>query len=320
MKTTTSGGNRSLLTLIDNYYRYTITYLMKQKNETSEKLKEFVSMSRNKLQCKPGIIRTDNGGEYISKEVASYLKRQGILNQTTAPLTPEQNGVVERKNCTLVEMARCILSDGNLPHKYWGEAVMTATYLQNRLPSRAIKSTPFEMWHGSKPSIGHIRVFGCKAYAYIPSEKRSKLENRAIEGILVGYSEQTKGYRNLHPKIDKVTIRCSVYFDETPSPETLIPESCEVNMPSKPEEKVDQSEPVQESEQEMELTLPKSSFSPDSAELPEIRRSTRTTKGIPPHKLSYTVKTHSILEPTSWEDIEKLPKCEANREKQQKKN
>lgn len=130
-----------------------------------------------------------------------------------------------------------MLSDANLPHKYWGETVMTATYLQNRLSSRAIKNTPFEMWHGSKPCIGHIRVFGCKAYAYIPSEKWSKLENRAIEGILVGYSEQIKGYRILHPKTDKVTIRHSVYFDESPSSETPIPESCEVNMPSIPEEK-----------------------------------------------------------------------------------
>lgn len=141
-----------------------------------------------------------------------------------------------------------MLSDANLPHKYWGEAVMTATYQQNRLTSKDIKSTPFEMWHGSKPSIGHTRVFGRKAYAYIPCEKRSKLENRAMEGILEGYNEQTKGYRILYPITDKMTINCSVYFDESPSPETQIPESCEMNMPSKPEEKVGQSEPVQESE------------------------------------------------------------------------
>lgn len=110
-----------------------------------------------------------------------------------------------------------------------------------------------------------------------------------------------------------MTISNSVYFDESPSPETLIPESCEVNRPSKPEERVNQSEPVHESEQEGEFTLPELSSPPDPAELPEVRRSIRTTKGIPPGKLSYTVKTHSILEPTSWEDIERLPKHEANK-------
>lgn len=115
---------------------------------------------------------------------------------------------------------------------------MTTPYLQNRLPSRANEGTPFKMQHESKPRIGHIRISVWNAYAYISSEKRSKLENRAIEHIQVGYSEQTRGYRILHPKTNNVTISHSVYFAESPSPETPIAESYEVNMPNKPDEKV----------------------------------------------------------------------------------
>jgi transposase InsO family protein len=156
------------------------------------------------------MIRTDNGGEYICNRLKNYLKQEGIKLQTTVSYSPAQNGVAERKNRSIIETVKCMLLDAGLSQQYWGEAVMTAVYLQNRLPTKATVKTPFELWHGEKPDLSHIRIFGCKAFAYIPKEKRTKFDDHAIETILVGYSEQTKGYRLLLTKTNKIIISRSV--------------------------------------------------------------------------------------------------------------
>ena len=116
-------------------------------------------------------IRTDGGGEYCSREFEDFLVKAGIIHQKTIPLTPEQNGLAERKNRTLVKSVRCMLSDSALPKKFWAEAVSTANYVLNRAPSTPIGSTPYEMLNGNKPNVGHLKVFGCVAYMHIPKEK-----------------------------------------------------------------------------------------------------------------------------------------------------
>ena len=99
-----------------------------------------------------------------------------------------------------------MLLDANLENKYWGEAIMTATYLQNRLPTKATEQTPYEMWSERKSDLSEIRVFGSKPYFYVPKEKCSKWDNRAEEGIFVGYCEKAKGYRILQPATNKIII------------------------------------------------------------------------------------------------------------------
>lgn len=119
--------------------------------------------SGNKLKA----LRTDNGGEYVSKQFEAYLKQEGIRHELTIPKTPEQNGIAERLNRTLVESARSMLLHAKLPKKYWGEAVRTAAYLKNRCPSKSLEEmTPYEAWHKRKPQLQHLRVFGCDAYMY----------------------------------------------------------------------------------------------------------------------------------------------------------
>lgn len=135
------------------------------------------------------MLRSDNGTEYTGQATQAILKKEGIVFQTTVPYNPEQNGVAERKNRTLCESARSMLFDANLPTKFWGEAVVTACYLQNRLPTRATNKTSYELWNGVKPNLEHIRVFGSKAYAHIPKEKRTKWDAHTVEGILVGSRE-----------------------------------------------------------------------------------------------------------------------------------
>lgn len=104
---------------------------------------------------KPRVLRCDGGGEYNSSSLPAFLKDNGISLQKTAPYSPQQNGTAERKNRSLMEMMRCLLSEGHLDKKFWGEAVTTANYLLNRLPSASVQRSPFELWHGSKPKYSH---------------------------------------------------------------------------------------------------------------------------------------------------------------------
>ena len=120
-------------------------------------------------------LRTDSGGEFTSTEFNAYLK-EGVRHELTVPKTPEQNGVAERMNRTLVETVRSMLSSAKLPHKFWAEALSTAAYLRHRSPTKTVKGmTPYEAWKGEKPLVDHLRVFGCQAYAQIPRDERKKL-------------------------------------------------------------------------------------------------------------------------------------------------
>ena len=152
---------------------------------------------------------------YTSTEFKSYLKKEGITHQLTVPKTPEQNGVAERMNRTLVESVRSMLADAKLPHKFWAESLSTAVYLRNRSPSVTVKGkTPFEAWTGQKPNVKHLRVFGCEAYAHVPKDERKKLDSKARKCTLLGYGDATKGYRLYDPKRARVFHSRDVQFNE----------------------------------------------------------------------------------------------------------
>jgi transposase InsO family protein len=195
MQNITPAGNRYFMTMIDDYSRYTVLYLLKNKSEVPDRIKEYVRLVQTKFKKSPNVIRSDRGGEYVNENLTKFFKKEGITPQFTVPYTPQQNGVAERKNRYLVEMARTMLIDSKLPTKYWGEAVNTANYLQNILPTRTETATPYERWEGVQPSVNHLKQFGCRAYSVIPTEKRRKLDAKAIKLTFVGYAEGTKGYR-----------------------------------------------------------------------------------------------------------------------------
>lgn len=189
MQTITPSGKRYIMTLIDDFSRYCFIYLLKQKDEAADKIEEFIHLCNTQFGRKPKILRTDQGREYLSTKLQTFLKNNGIVHQTTTPYSPQQNGLTERKNRCLMEMTRCMLIEADLSHTYWGAIVITANYLQNRLPSKAIDRTPFEFWFGRIPDIHHLHMFGCKAFMHIPDEKRRKLNEKAVKLYFVGYSE-----------------------------------------------------------------------------------------------------------------------------------
>lgn len=131
----------------------------------------------------------------MNNSFSEHLRKYGIVHQKTCLYTPEQNGVAERMNRTVVERMRCMLFDSGLDGKYWAEAAVTATYLINRIPCRTNERCPEEIWSNKKPSLRHLRVFGYKDMVHVPKQKRSKLSKKSIECILIGYSSESKAYR-----------------------------------------------------------------------------------------------------------------------------
>ena len=215
MRTSTVSGCRYFVTFTDDKTRFKTLYLMKSKSETLEKFKEFEARVTVETGQRIKAIRTDNGGEYISKAFNDFCKGKGIARQFTAPYTPEQNGVAERLNRTLIESARCMLKHADMEDKYWGEAILTATYLANRHPTTALDGvTPLEAWTGRKPDIHHLRVFGCDAYVLIPKEKRTKLDDKTMKCRMLGYCSESKCYRLLDPGTNKVIRSRDVVFNE----------------------------------------------------------------------------------------------------------
>lgn len=153
-------------------------------------------MVENQIGRKIECLRTDNGGEFCSAEFDRFCKHHGIERHKTTPYTPQQNGVAERMNRTLMVRATSMSSGVGLEQKFWAEVVATACYLINRSPTSAlVEKTPMEACSGKKPSLKHLRVFGCKAYAPVPSEKRSKLESNAVKCIFISYGISVKSYK-----------------------------------------------------------------------------------------------------------------------------
>ncbi|MCO5549363.1 hypothetical protein L7F22_002833 [Adiantum nelumboides] len=169
MRTPSVGNSLYFVTFIDDFSRFCWVYPLKAKSYVFANFQHYVSMVENETGCKVQTLRTDRGGEYMSGAFKDFSGKKGIKNQCTMPYTPQQNGVAERKNRSLMEMARCMLKAKSLPHKLWMEAVACAAHVLNRCPTCALKTiTPYESWYDRKPSVSYLRVFGYLAYAHIP--------------------------------------------------------------------------------------------------------------------------------------------------------
>ena len=143
------------------------------------------------------ILCSDSGGEYFPTEFILQCEENGIIHQRSAPYTPQQNGLAERKNRTLVEMINAMILNEKLSFNLWGQALLTACHVHNRIPSRKFKVSPYELWKSRKPNLGYPRVWGCLAFYRVTDPKRTKLEPRAIKSVFVGYAENSKAYRLL---------------------------------------------------------------------------------------------------------------------------
>jgi hypothetical protein len=161
-------------------------------------------------------IRSDNGTEFKNSQIEGFLEEEGIKHEFSSPYTPQQNGVVERKNRTLLDKARTMLDEYNTPDRFWAEAINTACYSINRLYlHRILKKASYELLTGKKPNVSYFRVFGSKCFILIKRGRKSKFAPKAVEGFLLGYDSNTRAYRVFNKSTGLVEVSCDIVFDET---------------------------------------------------------------------------------------------------------
>ena len=182
----TRGGNKYFVTFIDDCTRYCYVYLLRSKDGALEKFMHYKNEVENQLGREIKAIRSDRGGEYVAP-FNRFCQEHGIIHQTSAPYTPQQNGIAERKNRTLKEMMNSMLISSRLPPNLWGEALLSANYILNRLPHKKLDKTPYELWKGQSPSYKYLKVWGCLAKVMVPIPKRIKIEPKTIDCIFIGY-------------------------------------------------------------------------------------------------------------------------------------
>ncbi|KAK1692240.1 hypothetical protein QYE76_008937 [Lolium multiflorum] len=204
MSVASRGGYRYVLTFTDDLSRYGYIYFMKHKSETFEKFKEFQSEVENQRNKKIKFLRSDRGGEYLSYEFGMHLKKCGILSQLTPPGTPQRNGVSERRNRTLLDMVRSMMSLTDLPLSFWSYALETAAFTLNRAPSKSVETTPYELWFNKKPKLSFLKVWGCEAY--VKKLQPDKLEPKAEKCVFIGYPKETIGYTFYHKSEGKIFV------------------------------------------------------------------------------------------------------------------
>lgn len=204
------GGHRYFVTFIDDFSKKVFIYTLSGKDEVFDKFKEFKAEAENQVEQQIKQIRSDNGREFKNRKFDELCKAEGIIHQTTIAYNPQQNGLAERYNRTILEKVRCMLLDANLPKSFWAEAAVTAVYLLNRVPKGRNVKSPNEKWYKRSINLRDLRIFGEKAFAYIPKEKRDKLEARSEECIFMGYAPN--GFRLYDTDKKKIIVARDVIF------------------------------------------------------------------------------------------------------------
>ena len=171
-------------------------YFLQKRIGTFEAFQKFKALVETQTRVKIKCLQSDNGREYCNQEFNDFLMANGICRRLTVTYTSQQNGVAERKNRTLVEMARCLLIQSNLGDSFWAEAIATANHIRNRcITGRLDGETPYELWKGKSTYLHYLRIFGTRTFVLNKFPGEGKFEARSNKGIFIGYSEHAKAYR-----------------------------------------------------------------------------------------------------------------------------
>jgi hypothetical protein len=216
MRTIGLNGERYFLLFVDDFTRMIGLFLLKKKSETFSCFQVFKELTENEIDMKIKCLRSDNGGEFVSNEFNNYCDENGIKIHFSITETPQQNGVVERKNIIVMEMARTILNESRLNDMFWPQVVHTAVHILNiSLLRNNTNNTPYQLWKGIPANIKHFRIFGSKCYIKRIDKNMGKLDSRTDEGLLVGYSCSRKAYKCYNFILRKIVESIDVKFDES---------------------------------------------------------------------------------------------------------
>ena len=209
------GGARYMLLFRDDFSNYRVVYCIKSKADVASCVEKFLDQVEAETGKAVRCIRSDNGLEYVNKDVDDVLRKRKVIHQKSTPYTPEHNGRAERDMRTVIEAARSMIHAKELSLKYWGEAVQNVVYTLNRTgKTQKAAVTPFELWFKTKADLKVLRVFGSDAYVHVPKEKRRKLNAKSKKGVFVGYEQNCKGYRIWIPAERKIEVSRDVIIKE----------------------------------------------------------------------------------------------------------
>ena len=219
------GNSRYFLSFVDDRSRFAWVYPIQSKSDVFETFKRWLAMVENSESNKQKVpksprrlkvLQSDNGGEYLSKQMIGFLKDRGIQHRLTTPYNPHQNGVAERINRTLCDLIRSMLHQKKMPKEFWAEALSVATHVRNRVTTRGLGSdtTPFQVLYNRKPNMSYLRVFGSRCWYNLRKPDIDKLDPRAREALMIGYARGIRGYKLWDIADQKVVVSRDVKFDE----------------------------------------------------------------------------------------------------------
>ncbi|KAJ9542258.1 LOW QUALITY PROTEIN: hypothetical protein OSB04_028764 [Centaurea solstitialis] len=209
-------GKKYTLVIVDEYSRYTWVFFLRAKSDAPEEIILFVRKMEKLNNLIVRSIRSDHGTEFKNSTLETFFEQKGISQNFSSVRTPQQNGVAERRNRTLIEAARSMLSEANLATQFWAEAVNTACYTQNRsLIVKRFRRTPYELFRNRKPSIEHLHIFGCVCYILNNKDNLGKFDSKSDDGIFLGYSSISKTYRVFNKRRQAIEETIHVKFDES---------------------------------------------------------------------------------------------------------
>nr|GEX84008.1 retrovirus-related Pol polyprotein from transposon TNT 1-94 [Tanacetum cinerariifolium] len=217
MRVASINGKSYVLVIVDDYSRYTWTHFLRSKDETPKVLIDFLRLVQRGPRAQVRVVRTDKGTEFLNQTLHAYFAAEGILHQTSVARTPEQNGVVERQNRTLVEAVRTMLSAAKVPLFFWVEAIATACFAQNcYLVIPRNEKTPYHIINDRKPSVKFFYIFGSLCYIVKDGENLDKMTEKDDACIFVGYSTKSRAYRVFNKRTIVIVETIHVNFDELP--------------------------------------------------------------------------------------------------------
>lgn len=207
------GNSRYFLTVVEDMSEYREAVPIPSKSEAGRAVRDVIARWEVRTGHKVQRWRFDRGGECMNETMDKWTADRGTIHETTAPYTPEQNGKAERANRTILEKVSAIIAAAGCDKNLWAEAVSTTTHVLNRVPRAGASKTPHDLWNGVRPSVDHLRTFGCRAVVLTPAKMRRKLEARGQPGIFIGYEDGAKAYRVLVN--NTVKISRNVLCDES---------------------------------------------------------------------------------------------------------
>ncbi|TFY77066.1 hypothetical protein EWM64_g6946, partial [Hericium alpestre] len=206
------GGYKYWISFIDDYSCFRTIYLLRTKDGAFAAFKAFKAYAENHFDSQIKGLRDDKGGEYMSNEFIAFTTGAGITCQHTVRNRPQQNGVAERVNRTMDEGVTTMLAESGLPKTFWGECLVAYVHVWNRVGTSAIENaTPYQLWHGTKPDVSRLRVWGCAAYVHVQKDKRRSLDPHMEKCIFIGYPEGYKGWKFYNPQTRKSDLPIDVY-------------------------------------------------------------------------------------------------------------